>query len=510
MTGLRTRVVIADDDRVVRDALADLIASQPQLELVGAAVDHPDAIRLAVSNRPDTLVLDVRMPRGTAAGTVRAVRDRAPQVGVLVLSGYGDPASAVEVLRAGAGGYLVKGVSDRELLEAIERTARGQLSMSVELARQCVDFLRQQPTGAAGTGGAEAGVPEPAYRLLFERAPEAAVVVGPDGRILLVNAATETLFGYSGEELRGRPVDMLLPDHPVEIYRVESDEMTPEPAGLELTGRRRDGAEFPIELSMSRVRTEDGSWVILTVRDLTEIAGARDVLEHSLEVLREAGLEQRGVVEDLVRAPGARAGPDRRRHPRRQSAGDHRRLAAVAQLRRRLTDPDDLKVVSKVEETLKLAGDRLRKMIFDFRPPALEDEGLVTALQIYLDQLQEDTGISYRLDSQLDEEPPLETRVVIYRIAQEALMNVRKHARASRVSVQLSAAEGGCLVEISDDGVGYYPQRTESRSGHLGLILMRDRAEIAGGWCRVESTPGAGTTVEYWVPFDLGAEGSDT
>ena len=104
MTGLRTRVVIADDDRVVRDALADLIASQPQLELVGAAVDHPDAIRLAVSNRPDTLVLDVRMPRGTAAGTVRAVRDRAPQVGVLVLSGYGDPASAVEVLRAGAGG----------------------------------------------------------------------------------------------------------------------------------------------------------------------------------------------------------------------------------------------------------------------------------------------------------------------------------------------------------------------------------------------------------------------
>jgi len=547
MTGLRTRVVVADDDQAVRDALSDLVASQPDLDLVGAAVDHPDAIRLAVHNRPDALLLDVRMPRGTATGTVRAIRDRAPDVGVLVLSGYEDPASAVDLVAAGASGYLVKGVADQEVLEGIARTARGQLTMSAPLARQCVELLRRHPhaiagsggevgrttgeaTGAAGgpaegaRGGAEAAVAadgaddagggtageEGWYRLLFEHAPEATVVVDQDGRILQVNAATEGLFGYPREQLRGRPVDVLLPDHPVAIYRRDSDEVTARPSGLELVGRRRDGSELPIELSVGRVVTDAGPRVILTVRDMTEIAGARDVLENSLQVLREAGQQERGLVEDLVRA--------QERERARIAAGIHddslQVLTAaslrVQQLRRRLSDPEDLKVLSKVEETLKLAGDRLRRMIFDFRPPALEDEGLVAALQIYLDRLQEDTGVSYRLDSQLDEEPPLETRVVIYRIVQEALMNVRKHARASRVGVRLSAAEGGCLVEVTDDGVGYYPQRAESRSGHLGLILMRDRAEIAGGWCRIESAPGAGTTVEFWVPFEVRPEGSES
>lgn len=512
MSEQRTRVVVADDDRVVRDALADLVASQPDLDLVGAAVDHPDAIRLTIHHRPHALVLDARMPRGTAAATVRAIRDRAPDVGILVLSAYGDPAGAVEVLAAGASGYLVKGVADQEVLEGVARAARGQLSISVPFARECIQLLRRHPERGSRTEPAGAG---PRYERLFETSPEATVVVDAAGAIQLVNAATERLFGYPREELVGQTVDALLPDHPVTIYRRESDEVPAEPGapvtpvGLELVGRRRDGTEFPVDLSISRIPTEEGLQVMLTGRDMTEIAGSRAVLEHSIEVLRAAGQEHRNVLVDLVRA--------QERERMRIAAGIHDDSLQVItaaslrlqQLRRRLGDPDDLKAVSKVEETVKLAADRLRRMIFNFRPPALEEEGLVTALQVYLDQLQDDTNMSYRLDSHLDEEPPLETRVVLYRIAQEALMNVRKHARASRVGVQLSVVDDGCLVEIVDDGVGYYPQRTEARPGHLGLTLMRDRAEIAGGWCRVESAPGAGTTVEYWIPCELAVATSD-
>jgi PAS domain S-box-containing protein len=351
---------------------------------------------------------------------------------------------------------------------------------------------------------------ESRYQRLFEASPEAIVVVDPSGLIQHVNAAAERLFGHPREELVGQTVDALLPDHPVAIYRREADQVPtgpgapPTPVGLELVGRSRDGTEFPVEMSVGHVRTDAGQ-VMLLIRDMTEVAGSRAVLEHSIEVLRAAGQEHRNVLVDLVRA--------QERERLRIAAGIHDDSLQVItaaslrlqQLRRRLRDPEDLKIMAKVEETIKLAADRLRRMIFDFRPPALEEEGVVTALQIYLDQLHEDTGLSYRLDSQLEQEPPLEARVVIYRIAQEALMNVRKHARANRVRVQLSPADGGCLVEIVDDGVGYYPQRTEARSGHLGLILMRDRAEIAGGWCRVESAPGEGTTVEFWIPLDLGA-----
>ena len=90
---------------------------------------------------------------------------------------------------------------------------------------------------------------------------------------------------------------------------------------------------------------------------------------------------------------------------------------------------------------------------------------------------------------------------LIYRTAQEALMNVRKHARAKTVHVQLLGLDEGCLVRIVDDGQGYNPLEVESRPGHLGLSLIQERAQIAGGWCRIESAPGAGTTVEFWVPL---------
>ena len=78
---------------------------------------------------------------------------------------------------------------------------------------------------------------------------------------------------------------------------------------------------------------------------------------------------------------------------------------------------------------------------------------------------------------------------------------MRKHARASTVAVELLVIEDGCLVRIVDDGVGYDPADVEDRPGHLGLVLIRERAELAGGWCRIESSPGLGTTVEFWVPL---------
>src|SRR5439155_7718736 len=96
---------------------------------------------------------------------------------------------------------------------------------------------------------------------------------------------------------------------------------------------------------------------------------------------------------------------------------------------------------------------------------------------------------------------PEETRLILYRIAQEALANVRKHAEAHRVSVTVEPSDGGYLVRIEDDGVGFDPASLEgSRPGHLGLTAMKERAEMSGGWCRVTSQPGRGTKVEFWMP----------
>jgi signal transduction histidine kinase len=85
----------------------------------------------------------------------------------------------------------------------------------------------------------------------------------------------------------------------------------------------------------------------------------------------------------------------------------------------------------------------------------------------------------------------------------EALTNVQKHANATRVSVSAEPVQGGIRVEIADDGTGFVVAESVHMPGHLGLLAMRERAQLAGGWCHIESEPGAGAKVEFWVPNSL-------
>jgi signal transduction histidine kinase len=172
----------------------------------------------------------------------------------------------------------------------------------------------------------------------------------------------------------------------------------------------------------------------------------------------------------------------------------------LATLRRRLATGDLDPLLLSLEHDVRQSINRLRRLMFVLRPPALEAHGIAAALQAFLAQVAEDAGLEYSLDDRLQIEPEPEARTVVYRIAQEAVSNVCKHARASRVDVGLSEYDGGVLVEIKDDGVGF--DATASRQappGHLGLLVMRERAEQTGGWCTVESEPGLGTTVRYCV-----------
>ena len=150
-----------------------------------------------------------------------------------------------------------------------------------------------------------------------------------------------------------------------------------------------------------------------------------------------------------------------------------------------------------------MASSHLRQLISDLKPAGLEDGNLDAALRVYLEQMQADTGIACRLAERLRTRVPDRTARLIYRNVLEVLANVRTHARASTVAVELHDVEDGYLIRIVDDGVGYDPADIEDRPGHLGLVLIRERAELAGGWCRIESSPGTGTTVEFWVPLGV-------
>jgi signal transduction histidine kinase len=179
-------------------------------------------------------------------------------------------------------------------------------------------------------------------------------------------------------------------------------------------------------------------------------------------------------------------------------------MAAVAmrveRLRLRTTDEGQLRLIDDIADTVREAAGRLRSLVFDLRPPALDLEGgLAGSIRVYLAEMAARSGLEFTVSGGaggLD----ADLRLVLYRISQEALINVTKHAAAAHVDVRVEDLDAGVRVSIADDGAGFDASTMESVPGHLGVTAMRERAERAGGWWRCQSAPGSGTMVEFWVP----------
>ena len=174
----------------------------------------------------------------------------------------------------------------------------------------------------------------------------------------------------------------------------------------------------------------------------------------------------------------------------------------LAVLRHHLADPEQLEALATLEGSVNGAIGRLRLLVFELRPPALDREGLSPALHEYLERVAAEAGFDYQIKNRLSAEPAPEVRAVIYRIAHEALSNVRKHARAANVEIALEPRDEGVLARIRDDGAGFDAEKLQEHcSEYVGLCNMREQAEMAGGWCRISSAVGAGTVVELWIPL---------
>jgi signal transduction histidine kinase len=172
-----------------------------------------------------------------------------------------------------------------------------------------------------------------------------------------------------------------------------------------------------------------------------------------------------------------------------------------ARTARTLLDRDPSKAVEPIEYVLSLAEGGLaemRALIFELRPDSIEREGLVSALSKQAAALRARHGLEVEMT--LGDEPdlPLEVKEGLYRIAQEALNNVVRHAQAKRVAIELQDRQGTIVLSLQDDGVGFDPEA--NRPGHMGLQSMQERVERLGGTLRVESMAGHGTCVSVILP----------
>jgi signal transduction histidine kinase len=233
-----------------------------------------------------------------------------------------------------------------------------------------------------------------------------------------------------------------------------------------------------------------------------EVSAHSEELGATLEMLRHSEERRRRLLAELSAAE---------EEERRRIAADihddpvQKMTAAalqIAALRRRLDDPGLAAAAEEAERVVEGAVGRLRSLMFELRPASLDSDGLAAAIRELAAHLSEDDGPSVEVHNDLSREPPGEQRVVLYRIAREALHNVARHSRASSASVWLAESEGGYSIRIEDDGVGFDAAGQSEPPGHLGLTSMVERAETAGGRCRIVGIPGKGTVVEAWVPSE--------
>jgi PAS domain S-box-containing protein len=342
-----------------------------------------------------------------------------------------------------------------------------------------------------------------AFFALAENAGDFIGIAELDGRFRYVNEAGRTLIGAADlEEARSLAIIDCLSGRGRELF-VRSEN----PALLERGSWRgetqlrnvKTGADVEVELNSFVIRhpaTGEPTAIGIVQRDISERKRAWHALERGHE-------ERRRLLAGLVRAQEEereRIAADVHDDSIQVMTGAAIRLQLLAD---QLEDPVQQQLLTRLDESVRTSIGSLRQLLFELRPPALDAHGLGAALETYLSHTLEPEGLEYTLRDELSEEPPSDARTVLYRVAQEALANVRKHARASHVDVVIENNTGGWRVRVEDDGIGFeVEEEPVERPGHLGLIGMRERLETSGGRMSLVSSPGAGTTVELWLPAE--------
>lgn len=167
-------------------------------------------------------------------------------------------------------------------------------------------------------------------------------------------------------------------------------------------------------------------------------------------------------------------------------------------------DAQSITQIEQLKTTLRKVEDSLRRLLINVSPEPLQlPNNLRDAISERLEQMRLRSGIESRIATRLPDEVPAHIQTLVMKNISEALNNVEKHARATQVTVVAEESDGGIRVEVSDDGTGFVVAESFRVPGHIGLVALRERSQLAGGLCRIESDPGAGTTIEFWVPMTL-------
>ena len=333
---------------------------------------------------------------------------------------------------------------------------------------------------------------EEKYRSIFENAIEGIFQSTPDGRFISANPALARMFGYdSAEQLISDRKDIerqhyVDPErHKIFKKLMEEDGIV---LGFELQAYRRDGGKIWTSENVRAVRDEHGALLYYEgiVEDITR---RKEVEAQRLDLLRR-----------LVRAQE----DEQRRISRELHDQMGQSLAALLlglkSLRDSVPGEAATNLIQRLQDITNRMADDMHSLIRELRPTALDDLGLHTALSNYIEEWSQRShvAIDFHSNGMLNQRLESQMESTIYRIVQEALNNVIKHANAQNVSIILEKRGNRLLVIVEDDGAGFDVEallKTPAKNRRFGLLGMQERVALVGGSVNIESTPGIGTTV---------------
>lgn len=343
---------------------------------------------------------------------------------------------------------------------------------------------------------------EARLRGILDSAMDAIITIDERQSIVMFNAAAESMFGCTLGEALGKSIESFIPTrfrpaHAGHIRNFGNSGTHSRRMGSMriITGLRANGEEFPIDASISQLSEHGHSFYTVILRDITQSVQAQEALRKSKEELREMASAASSVREH-----------EKSRIARELHDEMGQSLTALKMdttwLQENLDNPesDVKKKLASMETLLDGLVASTRRIARELRPLILDDLGLIPAAEWLLQSFTDRTGIACNLQVG-DPEPDLQEphATAVFRILQESLNNIAKHAKANKISVIVEQDEAGIRIEVRDNGVGFAPD-TPRKLNSFGLLGVRERAYLLGGIADIVSAPNQGTCITVLLP----------
>lgn len=483
----QTQILVVENEIVVAE---DIRAKLRGLGYAAPAIcaSGDDAIERSGRDRPDLVLMDIDLP-GPTDGVAAATRIRERfNIPVVYLTAYADPETVDRAKVAEPYGYILKPFEVRELHSAV------QIALYKHRMEQAVRESEQR------------------LRAIFNAADNVAMIMtdlaGADARILEFSPGAQRVFRYTREEAIGKPVALL--HLPEDVAKFAGSTAALRGGRHRLSGEatlvRKSGERFPALLTLYPILdSKDELAAILGVSiDITERKEAEEAIGRSREQLRALAAHIESVREE-----------ERTRLARKIHDDVGHALTALKMdlswLARRLGD--DRTGPGKIRERMKSMSALLdrtirttRETASALRPGLLDDLGLAAAMEWEASQFAERSGIRCECDcSAGDVRLDHRSATALFRICQELLTNVARHAEATEVRVTLTQQADHLVLEVRDNGKGITEEQVFSGKS-LGILGMRERALLVKGELCISGADGEGTAAAVRIPLDAGRQ----